>query len=70
MLFDLAADPHETVNRCGEEPARCHALEAELAAQDHENHRLAAALGFQPAPAAQIDESTRGRLQSLGYENP
>ncbi len=58
-LFDLAADPHETVNRAAAEPERVAPLREVLRRHEARGGALA-------APAAG-DAETRERLAALGY---
>lgn len=61
-LFDLAADPGETVNRLEDEPGLAQDLKAELEALVARTEKGA------PTPqAANLDKDTMERLSALGY---
>ncbi len=63
MLFDLADDPDERIDRWPTEPVVGHALRQMLAWHEHEG-----ALGAAPAPRqAEIDAETQQALEALGY---
>lgn len=70
MLFDLTADPGETVNLCVNDPGACVPFAREMARWEAENLAMAARLGLPPAPPARINEPLRRRLRALGYEEP
>jgi len=63
MLFDLADDPDERIDRWPTEPVVGHALRQMLAWHEHEGARRMA-----PAPReAEVDPETERALQELGY---
>ena len=64
-LFDLRADPGETVNRCREEAASCRFLRRRFRALRREGAALAAELPA--AEPARPGEEDRERLRALGY---
>ena len=69
-LYDLTADPHESVDLCADDPTPCAPFAAQMAAWASENRAMATRLGFVPGAPAEVDESLRRRLRALGYEDP
>ncbi len=69
FLFDLAADPEETVNLAERQPAQTRRLRDELASWVAKLGlpALDAQIDFGAGP--QVDDATRQRLQALGYVN-
>jgi len=63
-LYDLAADPGETINLWFSRPVLGHALRQRLAAQDVEDTRARISAGKQGPPA---DPDVLQRLRALGY---
>jgi arylsulfatase A-like enzyme len=69
-LFDLQADPRETVNLCASDRSACAPFARQMAEWQDENRAMAARLGYTPGAPARINEELRQKLRALGYEQP
>ena len=66
-LYDLRADPHELTNAAALHPDQVARMREGLTAY---RTRLGAAAASEPADASDLDETSRARLEALGYLEP
>lgn len=66
-LYDLHADPAESVNRCASERATCETFRRTLRGWHAEMRATADEFGVDDPPRAVLDEKAREHLRALGY---
>jgi arylsulfatase A-like enzyme len=67
-LYDLRADPRETLNLCAQDGDRCKPFAEQMHAWEIEMQRVKEQRALATPKTAVIDEQTHERLRELGYE--